>query len=294
MTYGITGNTKKEELWTPVVALIRVLSEKQIPFLLNPSVAKGLIARGMGDEFAEDLICEDLARRADIILSFGGDGTFLNTAFEVGLEETPILGINIGRLGFLADVEVNIIDQAICEIEEGTHHIEKRMVLDIEYSDENGSSSVWALNELVITRSGASALISIDVSVDGHSVNTYWADGLVFATPTGSTAYSLSAGGPIIVPSAQNIILTPLAPHSLTVRPMVLPDTSIVTANVLPDSSPYVYAYDGKSVIVDNSTGAFRISKANHSVNLVKLSDSDFFETLRSKLMWGYRKDSRE
>ncbi|NND70341.1 MAG: ATP-NAD kinase [Rhodothermales bacterium] len=294
MIYGITGNTKKDRLWAPVLNLLKWLGESNIPYLLNPSVAKGLSVRHPdANPLIDGKVSDDLENAADIILSFGGDGTFLNTAFEVGTSGTPILGINIGRLGFLADVDVQIVERAIREMEAGRHHIETRMALEVQVNGDR-DNLMWALNELVITRSGAASLISIDVSVDGNHLNTYWADGLVIATPTGSTAYSLSAGGPILSPGARSIILTPLAPHALTVRPIVLPDTSIITARVLEDSLPFVYAPDGKSVLVDDVETSFRISKADHTVNLVKLANSDFFETLRSKLMWGYRKSSSD
>lgn len=291
MIYGITGNTNKDQLWTPVAELVEWFAREKIPCLVHESIAKGLQARFPGSSSVNARTIEQIVDEADVLLSFGGDGTLLNTAGQVGLQQTPILGVNIGRLGFLADIDVGITRRAIMEMETGKHHIEQRMVLQIDKVDSSGSEALSALNELVLTGSGVTGLISIDVHVDEKHLNTYWADGLVIATPTGSTAYSLSAGGPIVVPGSKNFILTPLAPHSLSVRPMIIPDSSTVTARVLPDAIPYVFSMDGKSVVVDDPETVLTIRRAAHTVNLVKLSDQDFFETLRSKLHWGYRKD---
>ena len=291
MIYGITGNTNKDQLWDPVADLIRWFADEGISFLVHEAIAEGLRSRSLLEEAVDSRSIEQVVEQADVILSFGGDGTLLNTAGQVGLHQTPILGVNIGRLGFLADIDVGITRRAIMEMETGEHHIEQRMVLEIEKRDSTSTQILHALNELVLTGSGVTGLISIDVHVDEKHLNTYWADGLVVATPTGSTAYSLSAGGPIVVPGSKNFILTPLAPHSLSVRPMIIPDSSTVTARVLPDAIPYVFSMDGKSIVVDDPATVLTVRRAPHTVNLVKLSDQDFFETLRSKLHWGYRKD---
>lgn len=291
MIYGITGNTNKDQLWNPVADLISWFADEGISFLVHEAIAEGLRSRSLLEEAVDSRSIEQVVEQADVILSFGGDGTLLNTAGQVGLHQTPILGVNIGRLGFLADIDVGITRRAIMEMETGKHHIEQRMVLEIEKRDSTSTQILHALNELVLTGSGVTGLISIDVHVDEKHLNTYWADGLVVATPTGSTAYSLSAGGPIVVPGSKNFILTPLAPHSLSVRPMIIPDSSTVTARVLPDAIPYVFSMDGKSIVVDDPATVLTVRRAPHTVNLVKLSDQDFFETLRSKLHWGYRKD---
>ena len=150
-------------------------------------------------------------------------------------------------------------------------------------------SNYWALNEFVIERSGSAGLISIRVMADGIHLNDYWADGLIISTPTGSTAYSMSVGGPIVAPGADVVILTPLAPHSLTVRPIVLPSSTVIEAQVIRDDQPYVLAYDGRSRSFERGGEPirFRFSRASHVVNLVKLPEQHYFQTLRSKLMWG-------
>ncbi|NNE35630.1 MAG: ATP-NAD kinase [Rhodothermales bacterium] len=241
-------------------------------------------------EDAGRLADDDVAAAADIVLSFGGDGTFLNTAHIVGDRAIPILGINIGRLGFLADIEVEQVRQAIEQIESGKFRIEERMALDVRVSSDGTENSEWALNEVVVQRSGTAGLILIEVSVDDTPLNTYWADGLIVSTPTGSTAYSLSAGGPIMEPGCGSVLLTPIAAHSLTIRPIVLPETAVLTVRVRNPELPHVVSVDGHSMVVDRGETTLTIGRASHTVHLVKTEGSNYYETLRNKLMWGVRK----
>lgn len=291
MTYGITGNPTKERLWDPLADLVSWLLARDLPFCLHRDVARGLAERGLvGDAVCDERSTPDLASEADLVLSFGGDGTLLRTAHELGTEGAPILGVNIGRLGFLADIQVGQVQDAILELEEGAFSVEARMALDIAVdgvpADELELPNPWALNEFVLDRSGAAGLIRIEVKVDGTPLNTYWADGLIVATPTGSTAYSLSTGGPIIAPGSGVVILTPIAPHTLTVRPIVLPASVEIEASVR-EGCPYVLAADGRSTVFEREGVTLRIRRAAHAVPLVKLHDQHFFQTLRSKLMWG-------
>jgi NAD+ kinase len=290
MIYGITGNPHKDQLWTPVADLVAWLMRRDLQFALHPAIAEGLIQRDLvGSAVCDEHTAGDFAARADMILSFGGDGTMLRTAHEAGPNHTPILGINIGRLGFLADIEVEAVTDAIDQLEAGKYTIENRMVLEGSVSGGPTLDTPWALNEFVIDRSGAAGLIKINVSIDGTPLNTYWADGLIIATPTGSTAYSLSSGGPIIAPGTDATIITPIAPHTLTVRPLVLPSTVEIEARVLDGTQPYVLAVDGRSTVFEEYGATIRIRRAEHPVPLVKLPDQHFFKTLRSKLMWGAR-----
>lgn len=290
MTYGITGNTQKEKLWRPAADLVRWLVDRGLAFRLHEAVACGLADRGLIDRaFCVQHGARDLASASDVILSFGGDGTMLRSAHEVGTLGTPILGVNIGRLGFLADIEVEEVQDAIEQLERGAYRIESRMALRAEVEGGSDSQAWWALNEFVFERSGSAGLISIDVVVDGEPLNDYWSDGLLIATPTGSTAYSLSVGGPIVMPGSGVIILTPIAPHTLTVRPIVLPARAVLSVRVRARTEPFVLAADGESTAFDEEI-AFTIRQADHTVNLVKLSDQHYFKTIRSKLMWGIRK----
>lgn len=287
MRYGITGNTQKNELWTPVAELVSWLMGQDLPFCLQESVAVGLEKRSLLDAS----VCrqhseKDVAEAADVVLSFGGDGTMLRSAHEVGTRNTPILGVNIGRLGFLADIEVGDLQRTIQRMERGDYRVESRMVLESELEGSPDEKPQWALNELVIDRSGPAGLISIDVVVDGQPLNKYWADGLIAATPTGSTAYAMAAGGPIVTPSSDVISLVPVAPHSLTVRPLILPASSVIQVHVDTGQQPYVLAADGSSKFIEECL-RITIRRAEHTVNLVKLPEQHYFTTIRSKLMWG-------
>ena len=233
MTYGITGNITKKEIWAPIGSLVEWLMAASIPFVLESAVASGLVKRGQLDgEQAKRFGQSNLPQTTDVILSFGGDGTLLSTAYNIGAHQTPILGVNLGRLGFLADTEVSHLHETIGRLEKGEYRIEERMVLEAQFEGSNGPETHWALNDFVLERSVMPQLISIEVSVDDAPLTTYWADGLIISTPTGSTAYALSVGGPILAPGSNVMVLTPLAPHTLTVRPLVLPATAVITAQV--------------------------------------------------------------
>jgi len=291
MVYGITGNPTKDELWDPVAEVVTWFSERGLDFWIHAPIAEGLRERGLISPAVErDHSVAEIAEVGDLVLSFGGDGTLLRAAHLTGPNDTPLLGVNIGRLGFLADIEVEQLHEALEMIVAGNYTVEERMVLEAQAERPSHFDTEWAMNEFVVDRSGAAGLIKIEVEVDGTPLNTYWADGLIVATPTGSTAYSLSTGGPIIAPGVNAVILTPIAPHTLTVRPIVLPADSTITCRVLQDDQPYVFAADGRSTLFEEHDLQFTIERAHHTVNLVKLPNQHFFHTLRSKLMWGVRR----
>ena len=299
MRYGITGNPHKEQMWEPVTELVTWLIRQDLPFCLHRDVAEGLAERDLlGEEVCTQNATDDLAATSDMVLSYGGDGTLLRTAHALGHNGsdggTPIVGVNIGRLGFLADIDTGGVEEAIQQLEDGAYHVQERLVLKASARREDAPaakgaalSARWALNEFVVDRSGETGLLEIDVRVDGTPLNTYWADGLIFATPTGSTAYSLSAGGPILAPGTDAIILTPIAPHTLTVRPIVLPADAAIEVRVRPEAPSYVFAADGRNNFIDTRGLVLSIEKAAHTVNLAKLDGQRYFKTLRSKLMWG-------
>ena len=290
MTYGITGNTGKDNLWQPAATLIHWLRDEGLPFCLDARVAAGLVERGLVERaVCEPRAVEDLAASSDVVLSFGGDGTLLNTAHAVGTRETPILGVNIGRLGFLTGSEVGEVEQAIRQIEAGEHHVEARVVLDATVEGREGAEPYWALNDVVVAKSGSASMIDVKVHVNGHYLNDYWADGLIVATPTGSTAYSLAAGGPLLAPNTDVIVVTPIAPHTLTTRPIVLPDRVELTLEVTTREPPFLLAYDGTSEVIEQDGVTITIRRAAHCVRLVRLPGRGYFQTLRDKLSWGRR-----
>ena len=288
MTYGITGNPSKEALWAPVAALTRWLYRKEWPFRLHRPLASGLCERGLCDDaFASEFATDDPADGADVLLSFGGDGTLLRSAHLVGERGVPILGVNVGRLGFLSVVEVGEVEDAVQAMESGAYRVEDRAALALEVEGAEPELPRWALNDIVIDKTGTASMIAVEADVDGQALNTYWADGLIVATPTGSTAYSLSVGGPILTPGSGVVVVTPIAPHTLTARPIVLHESAEITLRVTTRGHPYVLAADGWSAVVDAPDVTIRVRRAAHRVRLVQFPERDYFTTIRDKLKWG-------
>ena len=228
----------------------------------------------------------------DLAFSIGGDGTFLRTAAEIVHRNIPILGINTGRLGFLADIKFEDLDETLDEIFNGNYRIEKRMLLKTNAITSSKGKQVsnnfasYSLNEVAVLKQDTSSMLTIHAYIDNEYLTSYQADGLVIATPTGSTAYSLSIGGPIMVPTAPNIILTAIAPHSLNSRPLVVDSNSKISLKVESRSSNYLVSLDGESQTLEVGT-LLEICKATYAQPVVKRCGHTFFETLRNKLMWG-------
>lgn len=221
-----------------------------------------------------------------LLVSIGGDGTFLRAARLADGKKIPIAGINTGRLGFLAETALSDLIALYTEFREGKCKIESRPQLELTTSDQISLERSLALNEIAILRKDTSSLIVTHVYVDGQLLNSYWADGLIVSTPTGSTAYSMSAGGPIMVPNSDSIALTPIAPHSLTTRPIVLPLNVEIKMIVESRSRHYMVSIDTNSEFFSTST-ELCIKKAKQNVLIVQRENYDFYATLRKKLMWG-------
>lgn len=232
------------------------------------------------------LLTDDDMSDLDMVLSIGGDGTFLKTAARVNRQNIPILGINTGRLGFLADVSKNEIEDTLDEIFKNYYRVEERTLLRLYTEEKVYRGYNYALNEIAILKRDTSSMITIHTSVNNDYLTSYQADGLVIATPTGSTAYSMSVNGPIIVPQSQSMVLSPVAPHSLNVRPLVIPDTSLITLGVESRSQSFLIALDGRSEIFPSGI-QLRISKADYTTKVIKRYNHTFYQTLREKLMWG-------
>ena len=223
---------------------------------------------------------------ADMVLSMGGDGTFLKAASYVGKKNIPILGINTGRLGFLADISPEEMEETFEDIYRGNYKVEDRSVLQVFSETQFLKGYPCGLNEIAILKRDSSSMITIHTSINGAYLTTYQADGLVIATPTGSTAYSLSIGGPIIVPHSKTIAITPVAPHSLNVRPIVVNDDCEITLDVESRSHNFLVAIDGRSETCREGT-RLTIRKADYHIKIVKRPNHVFFHTLRNKMMWG-------
>ncbi|MFP4024678.1 MAG: NAD kinase [Thiohalospira sp.] len=221
----------------------------------------------------------------DLMFSIGGDGTILDAITIVRDLGIPIVGINTGNLGFLASIAKDEIDHALNAIYAKKYTIEKRTLLKLESQPSIFHDFPYGLNEIAVQKID-SAMIKVHAFIDGEFLNTYWADGLIISTPTGSTAYSLSVGGPIIIPNSGNFIISPISPHNLTVRPIVLPDSSELKLRLESRAINYIASIDHRSVVVNNTMDLI-IKKADFKIKLLKLNNTSFYETLRNKLMWG-------
>ena len=234
---------------------------------------------------ATKVFTED-AFEADFVISMGGDGTFLKAAGRVGSKDIPILGVNMGRLGFLADISPDDIEQCLEALFTDDYALQARALIQVEADGQPLGSPSFALNDVAILKRDTASMISIRACIDGQYLNTYQADGLVVSTPTGSTAYSLSNGGPIIVPGTKVFSMTAVAPHSLNVRPIVLPDSSIIELEVESRSHNYLVAIDGRSEKCKEGTKV-TLRRAPYDIKVVKRSGHRYFQSLREKMMWG-------
>lgn len=224
--------------------------------------------------------------QADFAISMGGDGTFLKTAARVGHRNIPILGVNMGRLGFLADIAPQEIASCLKALYADDYAVEDRAVIRVVAEVEQLSEGDCALNDVAILKRDTASMISIRASIDGEYLTTYQADGLIVSTPTGSTAYSLSNGGPIIVPGTGVLLMTAVAPHSLNIRPIVIPDTAEIALEVESRSHSFLVAIDGRSESCVEGT-RLRLRRAPYNIKVVKRSGKKYFATLREKMMWG-------
>jgi NAD+ kinase len=227
---------------------------------------------------------ENIEKESDYVFTLGGDGTFLDAITLVGNSGIPMFGINIGRLGFLSSVNIQSLEQSVIDIKNNNFTIEKRMLLHLD--PRIGNDINWALNDICIQRNGSASMISITVYINNEFLNNYWCDGLIIATPTGSTAYSLGCGGPILMPNADVIVLTPIASHMLTVRPIVIPADSTIKIKVNSRNKTFTVTSDSNAFCVDEATELI-ISKEKFNIHFIRLPQKTFSETLREKLMWG-------
>lgn len=285
LRFAIFGNIYQAKKSVAVQKLLCLLEERQADILIDQSFYEYLTKDLLLDVPYTQLITDD-DFTADVVVSLGGDGTFLEAASRVGSKQIPILGINMGRMGFLADVTADEIDEAIEAIYNDAIEVEQRSVLHVEYSQGQPGVHPYALNEVAILKHDNSSMIAIRVNIDGEYLSTYQADGLIINTPTGSTGYALSVGGPIISPTSNTLGLVPVAPHSLNVRPFTLCDDVEIELSVDSRSHQYLVAIDGRSESLSEDI-RMKIRRAPYSILLLKRKGSSFFRTLRNKLMWG-------
>ncbi|MDD4991065.1 MAG: NAD kinase [Paludibacter sp.] len=288
MRIAIFGNIYRTVILSHIEVLFNYFEGKDVKLLLDDKLYDFVRERSSCcTENVEKIENDDF--EADLALSIGGDGTFLNTAARIGRKQIPILGINTGRLGFLADVASEDIIPALDAVLSKQYIVQERTLLYVETSDGTTFDYPYALNEVSVLKQDSSSMMSITASVNGEMVHTYHADGLLVATPTGSTAYSMSVGGPLVAPESENFILSPIASHSLNVRPLIVPDTWEFELEVHSRSQCYLVALDGRSKVLD-LTAKLKITKADYTVKIVKQMNHTFFDTLKNKLMWGVDK----
>lgn len=228
----------------------------------------------------------DFKNSCDFIFSVGGDGTFLHSVLSIRNFDIPVVGVNSGRLGFLADISENQVQNALTQIFNHNYSIIERTMLQVDFCGKDNLDFNFALNEMTVLKTDTSSMINIYAYLGNELLNNYWADGLIIATPTGSTAYSLSVGGPILTPDSENFVITPLAPHNLTVRPLVVPDNYEIVLKVEGRGTHFLTSLDFRSVAVELAT-VIKVKKANFKLKTLQLPGQTFFSTLRNKLMWG-------
>ena len=283
--FALFGNVYQAKKSAHVLRLLSILEKYQAKVYVQKEFFQFLTKEQKMDIRVAGTFEEDNFE-ADMVLSMGGDGTFLKAASHVGNKNIPILGINTGRLGFLADVSPEELEETFEDIYKNNYKIEDRSVLQVTSEGQPLKSTPFGLNEIAVLKRDRSSMITIHTSINGAYLTTYQADGLVIATPTGSTAYSLSIGGPVIVPHSNTIAITPVAPHSLNIRPIVINDDWEITLDVESRSHNFLVAIDGRSETCREGTRLV-IRKADYNIKVVKRPNHIFFHTLRDKMMWG-------
>ena len=285
LRFAIFGNTYQPKKSVSIQKILASLSEHEADVFMEREFYD-FLQNGQQLRIEVTSVFDGNDFDADFVISMGGDGTFLRAASMVGSKETPILGINTGRLGFLADVNAHEIEHIINALYENDFTLETRAVILVETDGQLLQGYPFALNDVAILKRDSASMISIRANINGQYLNTYQADGLVISTPTGSTAYSLSVGGPIIVPGTKVFSMTAVAPHSLNVRPIVLPDDSVIELGVESRSHNFLVAIDGRSEKCNEGT-KITLRRAPYDIKVVKRSDHRYFNTLREKMMWG-------
>ncbi|MBR0064702.1 MAG: NAD kinase [Paludibacteraceae bacterium] len=296
MTIAIFGNAMKPQTLAEVRRILEFMTQEGVHVLLSQELRQELDLReypGFPENWDSDRQPENVyGEPIDFALSVGGDGTFLTSAAAIGNKNIPILGVNCGHLGFLADVQTQDLNDILQKLVEGEYMIEQRSLLTVTVFDKDGLlrtdlvMAPNALNEIAILKQGLTNMLSIETTVNGELLHTYHSDGLVISTPTGSTAYNLSIGGPLMVPQNRGIILTPIAPHSLTVKPIVVPDDWKFDLRVASRYDTYMVSVDGRSQSLGTEM-RLHVEKAPYTIKVVQIGDNSFLKSLRTKLNWG-------
>lgn len=246
----------------------------------------GLLKQSVFRSFKWQVYHPDDVPSLEVFISIGGDGTLLESVSHIGSKQTPVLGINTGRLGFLATTSRDETEHALEQVIEKSYSLDQRALIRLDTEKKLFGNVNFGLNDFTVVKKDSSSMITIHTFVDGEFLNSYWADGIIVSTPTGSTGYSLSCGGPLIFPRSGTFVLTPVSPHNLTVRPIIVADSSEITFQVDGRSKKFLVTLDSRVATVDN-TVKLTVKKADFMVNLIQLEGQHYFKTLRQKLNWG-------
>ena len=283
MTIAIFANSFRSEAMREVKHVVEFLRARDIDIVLSHELHREALWR----EYASVSDYENQAdNRIDFAISIGGDGTFLTTASLIGHLDVPILGVNCGHLGFLSEVKVEHVEEILDQLINQQYTIEQRSMLEVSCVASDKILLPLALNEVAVLKQGLSSMISVETYLNGEYLHTYKADGLLLATPTGSTAYNLSVGGPLLDPQARAIVLSPVATHSLSVRPLVVPDDSKIDLKIGSRNGCYMISIDGRSQMFDDSV-ELHIERSARTIKLVQVSGHSFVRSLKDKLYWG-------
>ena len=286
MKIGVHGKEFTRQAVPFIQRIFEILTQHQAELFVSNRFA-GFLKQPVFKNFKwETYQPSDSLSHLELVISIGGDGTLLESVAHIGKTEIPVLGINTGRLGFLATISRDETEHALEQVLNKSFILDKRAVLRLETDQGIFGPLNFALNDFTVVKKDTSAMITIHTFIDGEFLNSYWADGIIVSTPTGSTGYSLSCGGPLIFPRSGNFVLTPVSPHNLTVRPIIVSDTSEISFQVDGRSKKFLVSLDSRIATVDN-TVKLTIKRANFIVNLVQLEGHHYFKTLRQKLNWG-------
>ena len=287
MKIAVYGQYYHNNTQSSIETLFGFLSKKEVEVYIEKDFFNILKEENEKDIKAFKIF-KTLDNSYDLLISIGGDGTILRAITHVRDLSIPIVGINTGRLGFLATIQTNEIEHAIDEILTGNYKISERTLLSVTTLPENKDlvETNFALNEIAVSRKNTTSMITVETHLDDEYLTSYWADGLIISTPTGSTGYSLSCGGPVITPGANNLVITPIAPHNLNARPFVIPDTTDIQLKIDGREDHYLISLDSRIATLHNST-IVTIKKADFKIKMVELLDESFIDTLRKKMLWG-------
>ena len=280
--YGLSGDNISKKIFLELLSIakkhdIELVIEKEFSSIISDKNSSNKIF----------INHKDLDRTYDLMITIGGDGTLLRSITYVRDLGIPIMGINTGRLGFLATLKQEMLNSELNKILFGEYDIKERSLLEVSVNNKtNFSDFNYALNEVSVGRKNTTSMIEIKTVLDGEYLNTYWADGLIISTPTGSTGYSLSCGGPIMSPSSQTFSITPIAPHNLNARPLIISDETIIELSVKGREESHLLSLDSKIISLENNT-VIKIKKASFKIKLASLQNNSFYKTLRNKLLWG-------